>query len=142
MGPLRSSLGKWVTSVNSRGQLRDTVQKFTEDTRCVVSFRTGLGQMRSWKLFLSCCYMLARQKHSSCELHFSQVASVLHGLLPQICDGVTCKATYRWSRKTKCMRTHATFRAILWPHNLGSLLATDIWDRASACLPSVSFANN
>lgn len=142
MGPVRSSLGEWVTSVNSRGQLRDTVQKFTEDFRCTVSFRTGLGQMRSWELFLSCCYMLPRQKHSSCELHFSQVASVLHCLLPQMHERVTCKATYRWSRKTKCVHTHATFRASLWPPNLGSLLPTDIWDRASARLPSVSFANN
>lgn len=128
--------------VSLREQLRDTVQKFTEDIRCIVSFWTGLGQMRSWELILSCCYVLNRQKGSSCELYFSQVASVLHGLLPQMCNGVTRKATYRWSRKTKCMHTHATFRPSLWQSNLGSLLTRNIWDRSSACLLSVSFANN
>lgn len=99
MGPVRSSLGEWVTSVNSRGQLRDTVKKFTEDFRCTVSFRTGLGQVRSWELFLSCCYVLPRQKHSSCELRFSQVASVLHCLLPQVRERVTCKSNLQMEQK-------------------------------------------
>jgi len=138
MSPLRSSLGERVTSVNSRGQLRDSIQKFTEDVRCIFSFRTGLGQMKSWELLLSCCYVL---KCSSCELHFSQVASVLHGLLPKVCDGLTGKATYRQSGNTKCVHMHAAFRASLWPPGLGSLLTMDIWDMAST-LPSVSFADN
>lgn len=55
MGPLRSSLGEWVTSVNCRGQLRDAVQKFTEHIRCIVSFRTALGQRGLLEPLLSCC---------------------------------------------------------------------------------------
>lgn len=97
--------------------------------------------MSSRELFLSCC-VLARQKHSSCELHFGQVASVLHGLLLQMCREVACKAAYRWSRKTRCVHTHATFRASLWPPNLGSLFTVRIWDRSAAHLLSDSFANN
>lgn len=82
--------------------------------------------MRPWEPFVSSCCVLAKQKCSSCEVRFSQAAPVL---LPAF-DGITCKATYRWSRKTKC--THGTCTASLWPPTPGSLLTRDIWGRGSA----------
>lgn len=79
-----------------------------------------------WELFLSSCCVLARPKCSSCE------PLVLQALLPQTCQGITCKATHRCSKKTK--GTHGTCTSSLWPPTLGSWLSRDLWARGSAYL--------